>query len=65
MGKEVAEKPRIITTDELAKYHKGYLKEFCTHKLETGTEQHVRDIRVSRRMHNSKMGWLNGENSWP
>jgi hypothetical protein len=41
MGKEVAEKPRILITGELAKYHKGYL-EFYTHKLETGTEQEIR-----------------------
>jgi hypothetical protein len=34
MGKEVAEKPRIIPTDELAKRHKGYLKEFYNNKME-------------------------------
>ncbi|MGA2971317.1 MAG: hypothetical protein ABSE39_01690 [Candidatus Bathyarchaeia archaeon] len=36
------------------------MKEFYTHKLETGTE-HVRDIRLNERVHNNKMGWLNGE----
>jgi hypothetical protein len=60
MGREVAEKPRILITDELTTHHKGYLRELYTHKLETGTED-VRDIRVNGRMHNNKMEYLNGQ----
>jgi transposase-like protein len=61
MSREVAEKnPRILITDGLATYHEGYLKEFYTHKLETRTE-HIKDIRVSGRIHNNKMERLNGE----
>ncbi len=36
------------------------MKEFYTHKLETRTE-HIKDIRVSGRIHNNKMERLNGE----
>jgi transposase-like protein len=61
MGKEVTEKkPRLLITDGMHQYHRGYLKEFYTHKFSDMTE-HIQDIRFGGEIHNNKMERLNGE----
>jgi len=61
MGKEVTEKkPRVLITDGMHMYHKGYLKEFYAHKHEDRTE-HIQEIALDSPRHNNKMERFNGE----
>jgi transposase-like protein len=61
LGKQVAEKsPKTLITDGAPNFHEAYLKEFYTKRLETRTE-HIREIRMSGKVHNNKMERMNGE----
>jgi transposase-like protein len=61
MGKEIADKtPATLITDGLQSYHDAYLKEYWTARKDTQT-RHVREIRMSGKIHNNKMERLNGE----
>jgi transposase-like protein len=61
MGKEIAEKtPATFISDGLPSYHEAYLKEYWTARKDTQT-RHVREIRMSGKIHNNKMERFNGE----
>ena len=53
-------KPKTFITDGAANFHEAYKKEFWTLNAGARTE-HVREIRLSGRVHNNKMERLNGE----
>ncbi len=61
LAKAVAGKtPKTLITDGPPNFHEAYLQEFYTKRLETRTE-HIREIRMSGKVHNNKMERMNGE----
>ena len=58
---EIAGKnPSLLITDGLRSYQQAWRREYTTNQGHDGTI-HVRDIRVTGRIHNNKMERLNGE----
>ena len=61
MGKQIADKtPATLITDGLQSYHDAYLKEYWTVRKDMQT-RHVREIKISGKVHNNKMERFNGE----
>ncbi len=59
-GKRLAGKsPKFLITDGAPNFHEAYMKEFRT--LRYDSPQHIREIRMSGRVHNNKMERMNGE----
>ncbi len=53
-------KPKSFITDGAANFHEAYMREFWTQNRDTRTE-HIREIRLSGKVHNNKMERFNGE----
>jgi transposase-like protein len=61
LGKKIADKqPKTLITDGAPNFHEAFNDEFWTQKMETRPE-HVREIRLSGKVHNNKMERMNGE----
>jgi transposase-like protein len=60
-AKKVAEKkPKTLITDGAPNFHEAYKQEYWTANKADRTE-HVREIRLSGKVHNNKMERMNGE----
>ncbi len=53
-------KPKTLMTDGAPNFHEAFKDEFWTQKAETRPE-HIREIRLSGKVHNNKMERMNGE----
>ena len=60
-GRQIADKrPKLLITDGAPNFHEAFMQQLWTQKVAERPE-HIKEIRMSGRVHNNKMERMNGE----